>query len=394
MRRKGMVISMKNTDRPIVIDCFKLVKGAGKSIGIYNLALNLTRNLSVYIKTLDKSEQKRIVVLGNSKNRKDFDIEGVEFREINKNPLDKITCILWELFEVSILAKKLNAEKILYPRGYASMLHLTKEQVIIHDMIPFFYDENFPGVLGRFENFYIMWRLKASARKADKVITISEASKKDILKYAGDVSDKITVINNGYNGIKNCDKYICDNFEEKKDYIISVTSTLPHKNAAGIIDAYVEYCKMETEPLPLKIVGIGGLEDIANQELKQVPDKKILDKITFIKYIESNEEFYKLIAEAKIFLFLSLIEGFGFPPVEAMQLGTPVICSGNSSLPEVVGDAAVLVNPDDSKSVGVEISKLLNDMQTYNTLVQKGFINAKRFSWDEIIVKYWESLVK
>ena len=77
-----------------------------------------------------------------------------------------------------------------------------------------------------------------------------------------------------------------------------------------------------------------------------------------------------------------------------MQLGTPVICSGNSSLPEVVGDAAVLVNHDDSKSVGVEISKLLNDMQTYNTLVQKGFINAKRFSWDEIIVKYWESLVK
>ena len=85
MRRKGMVISMKNTDRPIVIDCFKLVKGAGKSIGIYNLALNLTRNLSAYIKTLDKSEQKRIVVLGNSKNRKDFDIDGVEFREINKN---------------------------------------------------------------------------------------------------------------------------------------------------------------------------------------------------------------------------------------------------------------------------------------------------------------------
>jgi len=71
-------------------------------------------------------------------------------------------------------------------------------------------------------------------------------------------------------------------------------------------------------------------------------------QITCIRYIESNEAFHKLIHEARLFVFLSFIEGFGFPPIEAMQLETPVLCSDTSSLPEVVGDAAVCVNPEDT----------------------------------------------
>jgi glycosyltransferase involved in cell wall biosynthesis len=283
--------------------------------------------------------------------------------------LNKLTCIIWELFEVSIVAKKLGADKVLFPRGYASMLHLTKEYVIIHDMIPFYYNENYPGYFNKLENFYIMWRLKASARKADQVITISEASKRDIIKYSKTNEDRIVVINNGYNAIA-----VREYIEADKPYILAITSDLPHKNAIGIAKSYEEYYKASANPLPLTIIGI---EDLSGFGI----GKEVADNITCIKYVGKNEELHQLIYGAKLFLFLSLVEGFGFPPIEAMQLGTPVICSDRSSLPEVVGDAAVLVNPEDYKEVGRTIERVLDELFDTKILCKKGFANVDRFSW-------------
>ncbi|MDE7324496.1 MAG: glycosyltransferase family 4 protein [Lachnospiraceae bacterium] len=354
----------------LVIDCFKLVKGAGKSIGIYNLALNLVRALAA------SSDGNELIVFGNSYNKKDFDISNVEFIEIHKNPLNKITCILWELFEVSVRARNQKADKVLFPRGYASMLHLTRESVIIHDMIPFYYHEHYPDYFNKFENFYIMSRLKASARKADDVITISEASKQDIMKYAHVSDGKIVVIPNGYNAIAKKE------FAEPDEaYILAVTSTLPHKNAKGIVKSYEKYCHMTDNPLPLKIVGIDDCSEFTSDALT-------MEKITCIKYVEKNEDFHQLIYGASAFLFLSLIEGFGFPPIEAMQLGTVVVCSDVSSLPEAAGDAAVYVNPEEYGKVARALVGILADNDKCSALRRKGLANVERFSWDKTGEKY------
>jgi glycosyltransferase involved in cell wall biosynthesis len=355
----------------LVIDCFKLVKGAGKSIGIYNLALNLVKELA-----RRDDPHNNIVVLGNSYNKADFDIEGVKFIEIKKNPLNKLTCIIWELFEVSIMVKKLGADKVLFPRGYASMLHLTKEYVIIHDMIPFYYNENYPGYFNKLENFYIMWRLKASARRADKVITISKASKRDIIKYSKTSEDRIVVINNGYNAIAKKEYKKPD-----RPYLLAITSDLPHKNAIGVAKSYEEYYKTADNPLPITIIGIEDLSDFGI-------GKEAADNITCIKYVGKNEELHQLIYGAKLFLFLSLVEGFGFPPIEAMQLGTPVICSDRSSLPEVVGDAAVMVNPEDYKKVAKTIENVLDESFDTQSLCKKGLLNVERFNWTVTGDKY------
>lgn len=364
----------------LVIDCFKQVKGAGKSIGIYNLALNLVRNLAAQ-KQNGTLADKKIIVFGNEHNRNDFDIEGVEFIQVPFNPFNKLRCIWWELFQVPFWGKKFQADRMVFPRGYASMLRFCKETVIIHDMIPFYYHEHYPDFFNKLENFYIMWRLKASARKADQVITISEASKRDILHYSHCDESKIIVINNGYNGMKNIPEQV-----EKENYIIAVTSGLPHKNAEGIVKAYEAYCKKSEAPLPLKIIGIADVE-------KYHLDADVKSYITCYKYIESDLEMHKMIAKAKVFLFLSLVEGFGFPPIEAMQLGTPVICSGITSLPEVVGDAAVLVTPEDAQAVAEEMIALLQDENRQQELIAKGYENIKRFSWDGIIKKYIEVLL-
>lgn len=358
----------------IVIDCFKLVKGAGKSIGIYNLALSLVRELA------NDNDGHDIIVFGNSLNKTDFNINGIIFEEINKNPLNKFTCILWELFGVSLKAKKLGADKVLYPRGYASMLRLTKEYVIIHDMIPFYYHENYPGYFNKLENFYIMWRLKVSAKKADKVITISEASKQDIIKYSHTTASRITVINNGYNAI------VKINYEKPShDYIIAITSSLPHKNAEGIVRCYEKYCELTGIPLPLTIIGIDDIEQFK-------PADVVKKNITCIKFVEKDSDLHQLIYGARVFLFLSLVEGFGFPPIEAMQLGTPVICSGISSLPEVVSDAAICVDPTDYTQAAQSLLELLNNKDMEEALCEKGRRNVERFNWNITGDKYRKEL--
>lgn len=359
-----------------IIDCFKLVKGAGKSIGIYNVALNLVRNIS----SLSEEYNIDITILGNEYNQEDFEISGVDFVKVNINPRNKLYCIFWELFDVVKYYKRYNADAILLPRGYTSLFHSMNDAILVHDMIPFYYATHYSGYFNRLENAYIMNRLKASIRNANKVITISEASKRDILDIVHVSDKKISVINNGRNRIDVAPM-------EHKDYIVAMTSGLPHKNAKGIVRSYEEYAKSVSNPLPLKIIGIDDASVFAT-------DKSILDSITCYKYIKSNEDMHKLIGEAKLFLFLSEIEGFGFPPVEAMELGVPVICSNCSSLPEVVGDAAVLVDPKDYNAVGQAISELLCDEDRQKLLVDKGLKNIERFGWDKIARKYLELLVK
>lgn len=368
----------------LVIDCFKLVRGAGKSIGIYNLALNLVRNLvKTKERTLDsKIKECQIVVLGNVYNQQEFAIPGVEFIRIRHNPLNKIRCVWWELFEVSVVAHKYKADKILHPRGYAPIFKFAQEYIVVHDMIPFYYSEHYKGYFNKLENFYIMWRLKASICNSNKVITISEASRKDILNRINVSPDKIVMIHNGYNRIGDLLQSI-----KKKDYIIAVTSKLPHKNATGIIRAYEEYCKNTGDALDLYIIGIPDVDEYHLEE-------KVRERIHCYKYIESDVEMHRMIAEARIFLFLSIIEGFGFPPIEAMQLGTPVICSIFSSLPEVVGDAAILVAPDNPAQVAIAIIRLQNNQEKMDELVKKGYQNIERFSWNITAEKYANLVMK
>ena len=366
----------------VVIDCFKLVKGVGKSIGIYNVALNLTKNLVRGQKEFDNGIIKNceLIVLGNSINKQDFDTDGLKFIEIKKyDPLNRVHCILWELFAVSIVCKKLHADRIIFPRGYCALTHPVKDIVIIHDLIPFYYSKYFPGVFNKIENIYIMNRLRASAKSCNQIITISESSKQDILKYCDVVEDKISVIYNA------CSRIDFNEYKEKKknSYICAITSSLPHKNAKGILESYNKYCELADDPLNLIVIGI---ENVSTCNLPQ----NVKSKITCYKYIKDNKKLYKLIANSEIFLFLSLIEGFGLPPVEAMQLNVPVICSNTSSLPEIVGNAAVLVNPTNYYEVAVQLKYLTDSAEKRNKLIQLGEKNYKRFSWRDVSEKYWK----
>ena len=375
----------------LVIDCFKLVKGQGKSIGIYNLAKNLTRHLAETNQNREHCEE--IVVLGNEYNRKDFEVPGVRFIQVKGNPLSRLSYTLWELFGVVSAVKKAGGDRVLFPRGYRPLFYRGKDIVIIHDLIPFFYDRHFPGVLNRVENAYIMNRLKASIRHAYRVVTISEYSMKEMEEICPDCGKRTRVIYNGINPVP-CSE-VPSSLKPEGPYLYAGVSTLPHKNALGVLKTYEAYFKAEIRegknPARLVIIGIDSPESIPGGE---VLSPQAAEYVTCCRYIESGEEMHSLLAGASAFLFLSLIEGFGFAPLEAMQLGVPVICSNRSSLPEVIGDAGLLTDPDDIDGTVSCIRRLLGDKALRKELIEKGYENVKRFDWDSRIERYWEVLTQ
>ena len=367
----------------LIVDCFNLVKGQGKSIGISNLTKNLITNLA---QENEKTKQiEEIVVLGTEKNREDFEIPGVTFAGVLHDPADKIQCVLWELFWVKKYVKKYNGDRVLFPRGYAPLFYGGKDTIIIHDLIPFYYHENYPGVFNPIENFYIMSRLKGSIKHADQVITISEYSRSEIERRVPSAKGKVRVIYNGLNGLPSLreDKI---SEEKKTAYLCAMTSRLPHKNAKGILEAYKVYWSKTKKPLPIKIIGIESADQFGIGEAAK-------DVICY-PYIKDDKELLEIIAGSRAFLFLSLIEGFGFPPLEAMQLGVPVICSDRTSLPEVIADAAVAVDPEKPEIIADEIIRLLKDKELCEMLIRKGRENYKRFDWDRIIRQYMEELTR
>ncbi len=386
----------------LVIDCFKLVKGAGKSIGIYNLAKSVTEHLGGKAEEEIASGGKAdkvlhtVIVFGNAHNKEDFDVPGVTFVEMKGNPLNKIYCILWELFLVKKYAKRYQADRVLFPRGYRPIGRKgslgrcrggrkIRDTVIIHDLIPFYYDQHYPGFFNRLENAYIMYRLKISMKKADGIITISEYSKEDIMDKVPGCGKKIKVIYNGMNDVsfrperKGAKK-------EKKEYIVAMTSGLPHKNARGVLRAYEAYRRRTDRPLDLVVVGIEDTS--AYKEM----GAEAASHVTCYKFFKAFDEMCRVVAGAKAYLFLSYMEGFGFPPLEAMQLGVPVVCSDRASLPEVVADAGVLVDPDDLGGVADALVKVTGEEETRKELVRKGYENIKRFSWDSRTDLYWKEL--
>lgn len=360
----------------IVFDCFKLAKGTGKSIGIYNVARNLIEALSGM-----QEFKGHIVVLGNRRNRADFEYEGVLFREIPYPFENKWFCVLWELFLVPFAAKKYHPDKVVFPRGFVPLLHITHNVIIVHDLIPFYYHKYYPESMNRLENFYIMWRLRASVKRADTVITISKASRNSIMKMAKRAGKKTKVIYNG------CGQISAPGVQrEEKGYIAAVTSCLPHKNASGIVQAYGIYRSISQYPLPLKILGVdwAWMEDKVPESVKPY--------ITCVGYLDNDPDFYTIIAGAKIFLFLSLVEGFGLPPVEAMQLGVPVVCSDRSSMPEITGNAAILVNPERPREIASAMKRLDEDKRLWEEMRRRGYERSSFFSWDKAKEEYGEVL--
>lgn len=361
----------------ILFDLYEIGLKHGKSIGIYNYAFALLKNLS-------KKDINIFVTCSGDEKKSLADLSNIEFIEVSEHYPNFIRRIKWRLLGAIKLAKKLNVDIYYSPKGFAPGLFKRNRKpfiaLTIHDMIPFYYKENYPSYFGKKENIIITNYLTHSAKIANEIITISEFSKNMIQYYIGQ-EKKIHVIHNGVNIKKAVKKF------SHPKYIFAITSNLPHKNKENVILGYIEYWKKCEDPIPITICGI------EESQLK-IPDKcKVF--ITYIPFADS-ESFADLFSNASLLLFLPKIEGFGFPPLEAMMYGVPSVVSNIPVFKEILADSVYYVNNESPDEIGKSIARMLTDHQLIAKLTSKFNLTLNKYSWtknSDLIYSVFEGLI-
>jgi glycosyltransferase involved in cell wall biosynthesis len=262
--------------------------------------------------------------------------------------------------------------------------------VTIHDCIHLKFPQYLPSRLGY---TYARGSLWMATHRSSAIMTVSEASKRDILEYYRVPSDKIQVI---YNGIDERFSQVPDAEDVRKvreryqldgPFVLYAGNVKPHKNLERLIEAFYILRRGPFEDVKLVIIG----DEISKYAaLRHAVHRYKLHKyVRFLGFVPHRTlaVLYRL---ADVFVFPSLYEGFGLPPLEAMASGTPVITSNVSSLPEVVGDAAVLIDPLQPESIADAMRQVLTDSDLRQRLHQMGLERASHFSWERSIARVRE----
>ncbi|MDE2950299.1 MAG: glycosyltransferase family 1 protein [Chloroflexota bacterium] len=223
-----------------------------------------------------------------------------------------------------------------------------------------------------------------SVERADHVLADSQATKDDLIEIYRTPADKISVLYSGVDARfgpvtdQMTLKAVLDkhNLRDKK-YVLSVGTVQPRKNYSGAIRAL---SRIRDHGIDLHYVVAGGPGWLEDEMYRSIRETAMEDRVHILGFVP-DEDLPALYSGARALLALSLYEGFGLPVLEAMACGTPVITSNLSSLPEVAGDAGILVNPLDSEAISDAIMKTLTDAALRQQLVAAGFERVKRFSW-------------
>ncbi|OGI25375.1 MAG: hypothetical protein A3J76_01960 [Candidatus Moranbacteria bacterium RBG_13_45_13] len=241
-----------------------------------------------------------------------------------------------------------------------------------------------PKAYSFWQRIYMRFVIKNSCRWAEKIIAVSENTKRDLMKLYKVPEEKIEVVYEGYNvgnfqfSIFNFQKIFNDSIF--KPYFLFVGRLEERKNICGIVEAF-EILK-EKYKLPHKLV-LAGKFGYGEDNIKyKIENSRYKEDIILPGYI-SDEEKWELMKKADVFIFATFYEGFGLPILEAQSVGTPVVSSNISSMPEVSGDGAVLVNPKDTNEIAEAIYRLISDESYKNDIIEKGLENVKRFSWEK-----------
>jgi len=249
----------------------------------------------------------------------------------------------------------------------------------------------FPKQFTKKDFFQLKHWTRWSVKKAKKIIAISKFTEKDIIKTYGVGSEKIVVAPLGFQKIKD-EKLEAKELSKKLktvkekhgiggNYILYLGTLKPNKNIEGLVDAYhVLYSKLNVSSCKLVIAGKKGwLYQSIFEKVKQLG---LENEIIFAGFVP-DEEVPILMKGAKLFVMPSFWEGFGIPVLEAMDAGVPVVCSNAASLPEVAGEAALLVNPYNPRDIAEGIRSILTDQKLRQKLIEKGKEQVKVFSWEK-----------
>jgi glycosyltransferase involved in cell wall biosynthesis len=301
------------------------------------------------------------------------------FERLNAKIIGKRIGHLWEQMDLPKYLKKQGSPLLLSLSNTAPAFYKNKISTL-HDIIYALYPQTCSFSFRLWYRILIPCVLKSSLF----IITVSEFSKREISNYFKYPPEKIQVI---YNAVDKRFKANKEKNQISKPYLLSVSSINYHKNYSRMIDAFFNLYKSDKSDVELIIIG-GTNQCFSKQSYgldKNVP-------ISFLGRV-NDTELIILYQNAEAFIFPSLYEGFGIPLLEAQACGCPVISSNTASMPEVLGDSAVYFNPTDSSEMKNAMNLIIHNKQLQDSLINKGFLNISRFSWDESANKLYNTIL-
>lgn len=317
-------------------------------------------------------------------------------RRADSNIQKIITPIHWytlkEQLLLAPLIDKQNLDVVHFPHWNVPLGLRTPFVVTIHDLIlleeprsarattkhPFVYELKYLG----FKKV-----LSHAINKSKKIITVSQATKNDVLKHFPNINpEKIAVIYEGVTSLTTHPSPLTAPFP----FLLHIGNCYPHKNLERLLSAF----EIVHKQIPDLHLVLAGRKDVFMERLKNIASEKEVSSFIHFEENPSDERLSELYSQAKLYVFPSLIEGFGLPALEAMQMSLPVVCSDIPALKEIAGDAAVYFRKNDPNDIARVIQQILNDSNKQKELVEKGHERTKLYSWEKManeILKIYQS---
>ena len=343
-----------------------------KKTGVQRAAYNLVKALF----EMDDENEYYLFTSNDQINNKEWDKPNVTVIGSDIRYGENFKNHLWEQIVLPKLAKKYEVDILHSIANIAPLFYKGDSIVHIHDLCfvvnPQWYSYSFRTLYN--------WIVPRLARKATKVVTNSNNSKNDLLQFCKITADKVELI---YWAVDQTFEQVVESNEVKPvegEYILYVGSLEPRKNISMLIKSY-ELMRKNNPDISPKLVLIGGDNPLFADVKLQVRD--FAEDIIFKGYVSDSllKSYYR---NALVVAYPSLYEGFGLPPLEAMASGSPVMTSNTSSLPEVVGDAAILVNPHDKEQIAESLGRIVRDPDLRMKLREKGADRVRKFNWARV----------
>ena len=281
--------------------------------------------------------------------------------------------LMWTQFQLPYIYRKLKANLLFSPVPEAPLYSNSRSVVMVHDLIPIRFPKRTSPLTP-----YFRYYIPQVCSQAEHIICNSQATAQDIVDYFGISASKITPI------YLACDRHQFYPLQHQKNdrqlpYFLYLGRHDPYKNVSRLIDAFAKIPQCKNYQLWLA----GPPDPRYTPKLQQQAEELgIKEQVKFLNYV-SSEELPMMMRGAIALVFTTLWEGFGFPVLEAMACGTPVITSNTSSLPEVAGEAAILVNPYSSQAIADAMEQVATDAKMRSQLRELGIKRAGQFSWEK-----------
>jgi glycosyltransferase involved in cell wall biosynthesis len=357
----------------------------------------LGRYVQKLIENLEKIDFKnQYIIFLRKENWNEYQPKNPSFRKVLAD------CRWYTLKEQILMPLKIRQAKVdlmHFPHFNLPVFYFGPFVVTIHDLVLKRFPTRRASTLGPLlywlKNLIYQLIIFLAVKRAKKIITVSNYTKNDILKFFKVKSEKIEVIYEGSpavgeflqerGGLPHDD--ILQKLNINKPYLIYVGNAYPHKNLERMILAFGKLVK---EDINHQLILVGGMDYFYQRLKKFVKDlenrffeKGLSSQIIFTDFV-SDDELRVLYQNASLYVFPSLCEGFGLPPLEAMAYGLPVVCSNTSCLPEILGPAATYFNPADPQEMAKTIRQVLEDKDLKEKLVLEGFKRAKGYCWSKM----------